>query len=228
MRAMLLAAGRGERLRPLTDHTPKPLLQVRGKPLIEWHLEALARAGVREVVINLAWLGGLIRTAVGGGERFGLRIAYSEEPEGALETGGGIFQALPLLGDGPFLVVNADTCTDIDFRRLTIAAGALAHLVLVPNPGHHPRGDFSLQDGLVRESGEPRYTYSGIGLYRAELFAASAPGRFPLLPLLRAAIAAGRLRGELYAGEWTDVGTVERLEALNRRHGPGRPANAPS
>jgi MurNAc alpha-1-phosphate uridylyltransferase len=216
MKAMLLAAGRGERLRPLTDTTPKPLLEVRGEPLLGWHLRGLARAGVRDVVINLAWLGAQIRARVGDGARYGLRVQYSEEPEGALETGGGIFRALPLLGPGPFLVVNGDTYTDIDFARLSIAPGELAHLVLVPNPPHHPQGDFALQDGLVLAQGEPRHTYSGIGIYRPGLFAGCEPGRFPLLPLLRKAIAVRALGGELHAGEWTDVGTVERLAALNR------------
>jgi len=212
---MVLAAGRGERLRPLTDHTPKPLLEVRGKPLILWHLEALARAGVREVVINLSWLGGRIRAAVGEGGRFGLQIHYSEEPAAPLEAGGGIFHALPLLGAAPFLVVNGDTYTDVDFSRLGIAPTALAQLMLVPNPDHHPRGDFALQDGEVLESGEARYTYAGIGVYRPEFFAGCTPGRFPLLPLLRRAIAARRLRGELYTGQWADVGSAERLAALN-------------
>jgi len=212
---MLLAAGRGERLRPLTDHTPKPLLEVRGKPLIVWHLEALARAGVREVVINLSWLGGRIRAAVGEGGRFGLTIHYSEEPAAPLEAGGGIFQALPLLGAAPFLVVNSDTYTDLDFSRLSIAPAALAQLVLVPNPDHNPRGDFALQDGEVRDSGETRYTYAGIGLYRPELFAGCSAGRFPLLPVLRRAIAARRLCGELFRGQWADVGSAERLAALN-------------
>jgi MurNAc alpha-1-phosphate uridylyltransferase len=216
MKAMVLAAGRGERLRPLTDHTPKPLLLVRGKPLIGWHLEALARAGVREVVINLAWLGALIHDAVGGGERYGLHVQYSVEPDGALETGGGILQALPLLGDAPFIVVNGDTFTDLDFARLKPAPRALAQLLLVPNPPQHPGGDFALQSGRVLEAGEPRYTYSGIGVFHPALFAGRAPGRFPLRPLLSAASAAGRLHGELFLGRWTDVGTVERLEALNR------------
>jgi N-acetyl-alpha-D-muramate 1-phosphate uridylyltransferase len=214
---MLLAAGRGERLRPLTDQTPKPLLEVRGKPLIDWHLEALARAGVRDVVINLSWLGGKIRAAVGEGVRFGLQVHYSEEPAAPLETGGGIFQALPLLGAAPFLVVNADTYTDIDFALLTIAPAALAQLVLVPNPEHHPRGDFSLHDGEVLETGETRYTYAGIGVYRPELFAGCSAGRFPLLSVLRPAIAAGRLRGEIFRGQWADVGSAERLAALNAR-----------
>ena len=215
MKAMVLSAGRGERLRPLTDHTPKPLLSVRGKPLIFWHLEALGRAGVREVVINLSWLGELIRTAVGPGERFGVRIEYTDEPVGALETGGGIFQALPLLGSAPFMVVNGDIYTDFDFARLRIAPAALAHLVLVPNPEHHPRGDFALQGAEILETGEPRYTYAGVGLYRPELFANCAAGRFPLLPLLRQAIDSRRLNGEIFDGHWTDVGTVARLEALN-------------
>ena len=212
---MVLAAGRGERLRPLTDRTPKPLLEVRGEPLLGWHLRALARAGVREVVINLAWLGAQIRSRIGDGAAYGLQVQYSAEPEGALETGGGIFQALPLLGPGPFIVVNGDTYADIDFAKLAIAPHELAHLVLVPNPAHHPRGDFALRDGLVQSQGEPRFTYSGIGIYRPGLFAGCQPGRFPLLPLLQAAIAARALGGELHAGAWTDVGTVERLEALN-------------
>ena len=212
---MLLAAGRGERLRPLTDDTPKPLLQVRGKPLIAWHLETLARAGVREVVINLSWHGAQLRAALGSGDRFGLHIQYSEEPPAALEVGGGIFKALPLLGDAPFIVVNGDTFTSIDFSRLVIAPQALAHLVLVPNPAHHPQGDFALRDGAVEETGEPRLTYSGIGVFRPGLFAHCTPGRFPLLPLLRSAIAARRLSGERHDGAWTDVGTAERLAALN-------------
>jgi MurNAc alpha-1-phosphate uridylyltransferase len=216
MKAMVLAAGRGERLRPLTDTTPKPLLEVRGETLLGWHLRALARAGVREVVINLAWLGGQIRSRIGDGAAYGLQVQYSPEPEGALETGGGIFQALPLLGPGPFLVVNGDTYADIDFAQLAIAPHELAHLVLVPNPAHHPGGDFALRDGLVQSQGDPRFTYSGIGVYRPGLFAGCQPGRFPLLPLLQAAIAAQALGGELHAGAWTDVGTVERLAALDR------------
>ncbi len=215
MKAMVLAAGRGERLRPLTDHTPKPMLLVRGRPLIHRHLEALARAGVREVVINLSWLGDTIRAGVGNGERFGLRIHYSQEPPGALETGGGIHQALPLLGAEPFLVVNGDTYTDVDFARLRIGPQALAHLVLVPNPEHHPRGDFVLHEQEVRSGDPPRLTYAGIGLYRPELFARCTPGRFPLLPLLQAAIAERRLTGERYDGTWVDVGSAERLAALN-------------
>lgn len=218
MKAMILAAGRGERMRPLTDALPKPLLVVRGKPLIVYHLEALARAGVREVVINLAWLGAKIRDALGAGERWGLRIAYSDEGEVAFETGGGIFRALPLLGDAPFLVVNGDVWTDFDFTQVGIEADADAHLVLVPNPPQHARGDFTLADGRVGEDSSPgamRYTYSGLGVYRPGFFAGCAPGRFPLLPLLQRAIAARRLTGQLYQGMWQDIGTPERLAALN-------------
>jgi MurNAc alpha-1-phosphate uridylyltransferase len=212
--AMLLAAGRGERMRPLTDQTPKALLTVRGKPLIVHHLERLARGGVREVVINLAWLGERIRSALGDGSAFGLSIRYSEERAQALETGGGIFKALPWLGAGPFLVVNADVFTDFDFATLEIAADAWGHLLFVPNPPQHPDGDFALEQQRVTEQGSPRRTYAGIGLYRAELFRGCEPGRFPLRPLLQRAIAAQRLHGQLYRGQWNDVGTVERLAAL--------------
>ena len=216
MKAMILAAGRGERLRPLTDTVPKPLLEVRGKPLITWHLEALARAGVHNVVINLSWLGEQIRATLGDGSRWGMRIAYSDEGPVALETGGGIHHALPLLGSAPFLLVNGDVYTDYDLARLRLQSGELAHLVLVGNPSHHPQGDFLLQDGLVSEIGEPRHTYAGIGIYDPELFAGCRPGRFPLLPLLRKAMAERRLGGEIHAGAWTDVGTAARLADLNR------------
>jgi N-acetyl-alpha-D-muramate 1-phosphate uridylyltransferase len=213
-RAMVLAAGRGERMRPLTDNVPKPLLTVGGKPLIVYHLEKLSRLGIKQVVINLAWLGGQIRAALGDGARWGLQIHYSDEGEQALETGGGIFQALPLLGAQPFLVVNADVFTEFDFGTLQIARESLAQLVLVANPMHHPRGDFALINGRVQEQGGARWTYSGIGLYRPELFASCSPGKFPLLPLLRRAIAGGRLQGQVFDGAWSDVGSVERLAAL--------------
>jgi N-acetyl-alpha-D-muramate 1-phosphate uridylyltransferase len=212
--AMLLAAGRGERMRPLTDTVPKPLLTVRGKPLIVWHLERLAGLGVKQVVINLAWLGDQIRAALGDGERWRLQIHYSDEGAAALETGGGIFQALPWLGPQPFLVVNADVYTDLDFGVLRIAPEALAHLVLVANPMHHPHGDFALVNGRVQRDGGARWTYSGIGLYRPELFAGCSAGKFPLLPLLRRAIAPQRLHGQVFEGAWNDVGSVERLAAL--------------
>jgi MurNAc alpha-1-phosphate uridylyltransferase len=211
---MLLAAGRGERMRPLTDQLPKPLLTVRGKPLIVHHLERLARCGVSDVVVNVAWLGDRIRAALGDGAAFGVSIHYSEEGAQALETGGGIFQALPWLGSEPFLVVNGDVFTDFDFAALSIAPEAWAHLLLVPNPVQHPQGDFALEGGRVVENGSTRWTYSGIGLYRPQLFDGCRPGRFPLLPLLRRAIAAGRLSGEVYRGAWSDVGTIERLAAL--------------
>ena len=213
-RAMVLAAGRGERMRPLTDQVPKPLLPVRGKPLIVHHLERLASCGVRDVVINVSWLGDRIRAALGDGAAFGVSIHYSEEGARALETGGGILRALPWLGSEPFLVVNGDVFTDFDFAALSIAPEAWAHLLLVPNPVQHPRGDFALEDGQVVETGATRWTYSGIGLYRAQLFDGCQPGRFPLLPLFRRAMAAGRLSGQIYHGSWSDVGTVERLAAL--------------
>lgn len=213
-RAMLLAAGRGERMRPLTDLVPKPLLCVRNTPLIALHLEKLASAGVVEVVINIAWLGGQIRAALGEGERWGLRIRYSDEGDEALETGGGIFKALPWLGSAPFLVVNADIYTDFDFSTLRIAADALAQLALVSNPPQHPNGDFALSDGLIDLQGSPRWTYTGIGLYRPELFDGCSAGKFPLLPVLRRAIDARRLHGQIHRGHWSDVGTPERLAAL--------------
>jgi MurNAc alpha-1-phosphate uridylyltransferase len=213
-RAMVLAAGRGERMRPLTDQVPKPLLTVGGKPLIVYHLEKLSRLGVKHVVINLAWLGGQIRAALGDGARWQLQIHYSDEGEQALETGGGILHALPLLGPQPFLVVNADVFTEFDFGAVRIAPEALAQLVLVANPMHHPRGDFALANGRVQEQGGARWTYSGIGLYRPELFAGCSPGKFPLLPLLRRAIAGSRLHGQVFEGAWSDVGSVERLAAL--------------
>lgn len=223
VRAILLAAGRGERLRPLTDTLPKPLVEVAGKPLIVYHLEALARAGIRDVVINLSWLGQKIRAALGDGSRFGVQIAYSEEGPVPLETGGGIHRALPLLGTAPFLVVNSDVWTDMDFGRvLTLEEGADARLMLAPNPPHHPRGDFGLEADLVVERAAGRFTYTGIGIYRPELFAGCAPGKFPLLPLLQRAIAARRLRGELYRGEWLDIGSADRLASLDARERAAR------
>ena len=217
MKAMLLAAGRGERMRPLTDSIPKPLVKVGGRSLIAWHLAALARAGIRDVVINLSWLGEQVQAALGDGREFGVRISWSEEGPVPLETGGGIFRALPALGSGPFLVVNADIWTDIDFGRLALSPEANAHLVLVPNPPHHPLGDFGLEANLVVEREHERLTYSGVGVYRPEFFAGCKPGRFPLLPLLKRAIAERRLTGERYPGQWCDVGTPERLARLESR-----------
>ena len=222
-RAMLLAAGRGERLRPITDTLPKPLVEVAGKALIVYHLEALARAAIRDVVINLSWLGAKIRAALGDGGRFGVRITYSEEGPVPLETGGGIHRALPLLGPEPFLVVNADVWTDMDFGRIpALEEGADARLLLAPNPPHHPRGDFGLESGHVVERDVERFTYTGIGVYRPRLFQDCAPGKFPLLPLLKQAIAARRLRGELYGGEWLDIGSPDRLAWLDARERAAR------
>lgn len=217
MKAMILAAGRGERMRPLTDTTPKPLLQVGGQPLIEYHLQSLAHAGVREVVVNVSWLGQQLKDFLGDGSRWGLRLHISDEGPEALETGGGIFHALPLLGPGPFLVVNGDIWTDFPFGRLGLATGDLAHLVLVPNPEFHPQGDFGLQgDRLVREA-PTRHTFSGIAVYRPEFFAGCRPGKFPLLPLLLRAAEQKVLSGELYTGPWSDIGTPQRLERLRAR-----------
>jgi N-acetyl-alpha-D-muramate 1-phosphate uridylyltransferase len=217
MKAMLLAAGRGERMRPLTDHTPKPLLRVAGHALIEHHIKALARAGIRELVVNHAHLGAQLVAALGDGSDHGVHIDYSAEPPGALETGGGIFNALPLLGAAPFMVINADIWTDFDFAALPRQPESLAHLVLVDNPVHHLQGDFGLENGRVRDDGPARLTYSGIGVYRPALFAGSPSGPFPLAPLLRRAMEAGQVSGERYAGAWFDIGTPERLAAVNRR-----------
>ena len=214
--AMILAAGRGERMRPLTDRIPKPLLPVAGKPLIEYHIEALARAGIRQLVINHAHLGDQIEAYLGNGVRWGVSIQYSVEPEGALETGGGILNALPLLGEGPFLVVNGDIWSDYDFSKIRCPAGMLAHLVLVDNPEHHLEGDFSLERRFVTEGPGERLTFSGIGLYRLGLFQDCLPGSFPLAPLLRKAMAQGRVSGEHFQGRWVDVGTPARLEDVSR------------
>jgi MurNAc alpha-1-phosphate uridylyltransferase len=217
MRAMILAAGRGERMRPLTDTTPKPLLPAGGKPLIVWLIEQLAAAGFRELVINHAHLGARLEAAIGDGTPWGVRIAWSREGE-ALETAGGIATALAALGDAPFAAVNGDIHTDFDFSRLrhALADDADAHLVLVDNPPHHPRGDFTL-DGRTAGNGQaPRLTFAGIGVYRPRLFAGIDAGtRAPLAPLLRAAADRGALTGERHPGAWTDVGTPERLAELD-------------
>ncbi len=223
MKAMILAAGRGVRMRPLTDHTPKSLLAVGGKPLVVWHLEKLARAGFAEVVINHAYLGHMVEAALGDGSRFGLAIRYSPEEE-ALETAGGIARALPMLGTEPFAVINADIYGDYDFSALTqLQLGdALAHLVLVDNPAQHPRGDFALDAGRVRASGTQLLTFSGIGVYAPRLFSGIPPAaKVPLAPLLRKAMSADRVSGEHFRGRWYDVGTVERLQDLERELGDG-------
>ena len=221
MRAMILAAGRGERMRPLTDTCPKPLLPVAGRPLIAWRIAALAAAGIREIVINHAHLGTMIEQALGDGARWGVSIAYSREPH-ALETAGGIANALALLGSSPFLVVNGDIWCDFDFRRCATitaqmrAADLLAWCVMVDNPAHHPAGDFGVDRGMLSLDAKPRRTFSGIGVYEPALFAPIAAGsRAPLAPLLRAAISQGRAGAEYHAGRWTDVGTVERLAELD-------------
>lgn len=217
MKAMILAAGKGERMRPLTLHTPKPLVPAAGKPLIEYHLEALAGAGFTEVVINHAWLGQQIEDHLGDGSRFGLRLRYSPEGE-PLETGGGIFKALPLLGDAPFVLINGDIWTDYDFGALRAPLQGLAHLVLVDNPGHHGRGDFRLQGERVADGDDApgTLTFSGISVLDPALFDACQPGAFKLAPLLRKAMAAGRVSGEHYQGHWVDVGTLERLADVER------------
>jgi len=216
---MILAAGRGERMRPLTLARPKPLLEAGGAPLIVHHLRALAEAGFEDVVVNLSWLGVQIREALGDGSRHGLRIHYSEEGPEPLETGGGIFRALPLLGDGPFLVLNGDTWSDIAYGDLRerLAARDLAHLVLVPNPAHNERGDFVLENGRIVETAGERLTFSGVGIYRAALFDGCRDGIFKLAPLLRAAARDGRVSGEMHTGAWLDIGTPERLAELDVR-----------
>ncbi len=223
VKGMILAAGRGERMRPLTDDTPKPLLQVGGKALIEYHVEGLVAAGIRDIIVNLSHLGEEIERALGDGGQYGARLRYSWERPAALETGGGIYQALPLLGEQPFVVVNGDIWTDFPFATLVQDPPGLAHLVLVSNPPHHPEGDFVLSDDgwLVDAGTGARLTYSGIGVFRPELFANCKPGPFALAPLLRQAIADGKVSAEHYSGRWHDVGTPQRLAQLQQTLEPG-------
>ncbi|SAK72317.1 nucleotidyl transferase [Caballeronia calidae] len=221
--AMIFAAGRGERMRPLTDTCPKPLLEAGGKPLIVWQIERLAAAGVQTIVINHAWLGEQMEKALGRGSRWGVELRYSPETE-ALETAGGIAQALHLIGDGVFIAVSGDVFCDFDYATLRDRATALEtrdepgiHLVMVPNPPFHPKGDFALHDGTLALDGEPRFTFGNIGLYDTRMFRDLAPGtRRALTPYYRAAVAAGRASGELYTGRWENVGTPAQLEALDR------------
>ena len=228
MKALIFAAGLGERMRPLTDTTPKPLLEAGGRPLIAWHLERLAAAGITEVVVNTSWLARQFPAALGDGSRWGLSIHYSSEGDVPLETGGGMWHARNVLGNDPFIAVNGDVWTDYDFARLPRQPPGDAHLVLVDNPEHNPEGDFALAgDGIVRNDGAQRLTFAGIGVYRASLFddwrrvigdtpgSREDPPRFRLAPLLRAAIAEGQVTGEHHRGRWTDVGTPERLAALD-------------
>jgi len=223
MKAMILCAGRGERMRPLTDSTPKPLLLVAGKPLVQYHIEKLVQAGVTEIVINHAWLGEQIEDTLGDGRRWDVNIRYSAESE-ALETAGGIIKALSLLGDEPFIVVNGDVWSDYPFERLLKLAPEKAHLILVKNPEHNKQGDFSLaKDGLLTEEGNEKFTFSGVSVMNPVLFFELKSAIIPLAPLLRQAIAQQQVSGELYQGEWVDVGTPERLAKLDqsvRTNGP--------
>jgi N-acetyl-alpha-D-muramate 1-phosphate uridylyltransferase len=212
---MILAAGRGERLRPVTDRIPKALVRVRGEALLDRHLAALRAAGIGTVVINLGWLGEAIVEHVGSGAAWGIDVVYSPEGDDVLETGGGIRRALPLLGEQPFLVINADVYTGMPLPLRELAADDLAHLMLVPTPAAREHGDFDLIGDRVRNGERPAFTFAGVALYRPAFFADSEPGRFPLAPMLRAAAEAGGLRGEVYRGPWDDVGTPERLAALN-------------
>jgi MurNAc alpha-1-phosphate uridylyltransferase len=217
MNAMILAAGRGERMRPLTDDRPKPLLDVGGRPLIDWHLGALARAGFTRVVINTAWQGRKLRAYVGDGGAWGLDVRYSDEGGRALETAGGIAQALPLLGPDPFAVINGDIYTDYPFEDLALPTGRLAHLVLVDNPPQHPDGDFALDGARVTTDTNTRLTFAGIGVYRPALFSGLPRHPLRLAPILRRAIEAGLVSGEHYRGAWHDIGTPERLRELDRQ-----------
>ncbi|SDJ48958.1 N-acetylmuramate alpha-1-phosphate uridylyltransferase MurU [Billgrantia gudaonensis] len=217
MKAMILAAGLGKRMRPLTDRCPKPLLRVGGKPLIVHHLERLAGAGITEVVINVSYRAEQIVTALGDGREIGVRIAWSHEPA-PLETGGGIRKALPLLGEAPFLLINGDVWCDFELAGLPALEDDLAHLVLVDNPAHHPVGDFHLDaEGRVHAVGEPRLTFAGISLLDPALMADQAPGAFPLAPHLQKTMDAGRVGGTHHRGAWVDVGTPERLAELDDR-----------
>lgn len=216
---MILAAGRGARLRPITDTVPKPLVEVGGRSLLERHLDRLADAGIRRAVINLGWLGARIAERVGGGSDYGVAVSYSPETDGILDTGGGIRRALPMLGEAPFWVLNGDIHTDFALGPPDLGDGLVGHLVLVPRPPHRPRGDFDFEDGLVRNGADPAYTFAGLAIYRPAIVAAEAVTAFSIVPFLREAADAGRLSGEVHNGEWEDVGTPERLEALRARLG---------
>ena len=215
MKAMILAAGLGTRMKPLTDHTPKPLLKVGGLPLIVWHIERLAHDGFEDIVINVAHLGHKIIEELGDGSQWGVRLHYSDEQEeGCLESAGGIIKALPVLGDETFLVVNGDIFTDYEFQEhRKLADGVLAHLVLIPNPEHNPDGDFALDGNKIVDN--KQYTFSGIGYYSPKLFEGIPYGKSSSIPLLKAAMKEGKVTGELFEGEWLDIGTPERLELLN-------------
>ncbi|SFV56356.1 Glucose-1-phosphate thymidylyltransferase [hydrothermal vent metagenome] len=217
MKAMILAAGLGSRMRPLTEHTPKPLLEIGGIPLIVWHIERLAHDGFKDIVINIAYLGYKIAEALGDGSEWGVDITYSDEQrEGALESAGGIIKALPLLGNEPFLVVNGDIWCEYDFDpKFELESGVLAHLILVANPPHNLQGDFAFHDGKVLSEGSDKYTFSGIGYYHPDLFRDLPYGKQPLAPILRDAMRDSKVSGEFFGGEWRDIGTPERLDELN-------------
>ena len=216
MKAMILAAGRGERMRPLTDHTPKPLLEVKGKALIVWHIEKLSSLGFKDIVINIAHLGYKIPEALGDGSRWGVNLIYSDEQKsGALESAGGIIKALPFFGDKTFLVVNGDVFCDYGFEKDFELKDDLAHLILVPNPSHNPEGDFALENERVLNEGANKFTFSGIGYYSPKLFKGLEPQKSALAPLLRKAIKDEKVSGSLYSGIWHDIGTPQRLEAVN-------------
>lgn len=215
MKAMVLAAGRGERLMPITASVPKALVEVRGRSLLEHHLRALAAAGIETVVINLGWFGDRIIEKIGSGAEYGLNVIYSPEGNNILETGGGIHRALPMLGPDPFLVVNADIYSAMPLPLEDLQVQCMGHLVLVPKPDYRPTGDFGLLDGRVRNVSNPELTFSGVAVYRPEFFVDCTPGRFSLVPMLRAAADVGTLSGSVYSGQWQDVGTPERLAELN-------------
>ena len=227
MRAMILAAGRGERLRPLTDKKPKSLVEVRAQSLLERHLVNVRAAGLETVVINLGWLGEQIVSRVGSGARYGLEVIYSPEGDNILETGGGIHKALPMLGNEPFLVVNADIYTDMPVPDVKLERASLGHLVMVPTPHYLENGDFELCDGLVRNSDTATLTFSGVAIYRPEFFEGCEAGRFSIVPMLREAADSGRLTGSFYGGLWADVGTPERLADANRQPRSRSPAICP-
>jgi len=215
MKAMILAAGRGERLRPHTDITPKPLIQVGKHRLIEYHLINLAKAGLKDVVINISWLADQIREALGDGSNYSLNITYSDEGAEALETAGGIINALPYLGDESFIVINGDIWCDYDLTRLMNRNLEYeAHLVLVNNPEHNTEGDFALEDDMIKNTGDEKLTYSGIGLYTQDFFAETKPGKKALAPILRKKSELNKVSGEIYNGQWVDIGTIERLAQL--------------
>jgi len=215
MKAMILAAGRGERMRPLTDTMPKPLLMAGNQRLIEYHLKNLAEAGFKDVVINVAWLGQQIIDTLGNGEKYNLNILYSNEENQALETGGGIYNALHLLGNEPFLVINGDIWTDFPFKQFqNFTLKDKAHLVLVNNPVHNTQGDFSISNNRLTETGDKKFTFSGIGVYSADFFESSEDGKYPLAPMIRQYISEDKISGQIYSGKWMDIGTQQRLEDL--------------